>query len=218
MGLKIFDLGLTEFKKAWQFQKKIFAQIRGGLFKSALILCRHYPVITLGRQAKRQNILISDEELKNKGITLYEVERAGDVTYHGPGQLMVYPIFNLNYFKKDIRLFLRNLEAIAIRMLEELGIAAERKTNLTGVWCGDKKISSIGISIKNWITYHGLAINIKGNDLANFSLIRPCGMDIMMTSAESVLGKDINIDEIKETVIRRWENDQSYFAAIRRGN
>ncbi len=215
MQFKTFDLGLVDFKESCQFQKEIFQQVKGGLLKSAVILCQHYPVITTGRLVDKNNILVSEEELQKRGIGFCKTERGGSVTYHGPGQLMIYPVFNLNYFKKDIRLFLRNLEYTVISLLNTLGIDAETRPGLTGAWLGEKKISSIGIAIKNWITYHGLAVNIKKGDLANFSLIRPCGMDIIMTSAESALNKEVSIENIKEILIRRWQNDQSSFTGIR---
>jgi lipoate-protein ligase B len=169
----------------------------------------------LGRQAKKLNIKASGDELKKRGIPLYETERGGDVTYHGPGQLVVYPILNLDYFKRDIHLFLRRLEELAIQVLSDFGISGQRRPELTGVWVGDEKIVSIGIAIRNWITYHGLTLNIKKDDLPNFSLIRPCGMDIMMTSLESVLGKEVLIDSVKEILIRRLQNDKSSLAGIR---
>lgn len=212
MQFKIFDLGLVDFEKAYQTQKEIFENVRSGIFASALILCRHYPVITLGRSADRRNILACESVLLDKGIKIYEIDRGGDVTYHGPGQLILYPILNLNFYKKDLHLALRNLESIVIRTLVEFGVTANRLTGSTGVWLGNKKIASIGIAVKNWITYHGAAINIKNNDLDNFSLIRPCGMDIMMTSLESFLGKEVKFSDVKKNITRRWEDGQSYFA------
>lgn len=212
MQFKVFDLGLVDFKKAWDFQKEVFFQVKNDRFKSALILCQHYPVITLGRSATRKNIFACDAELKNKGIKVYEIERGGDVTYHGPGQLTAYPIFNLNYLKKDIHWFLRYLEDIIIGCLSDLGTRAHRISGLTGVWVNKRKIASIGIAIKNWITFHGFTINIKKEDLTNFSLIRPCGMDIMVTSLESVLGYRIRVTQLKEILTRRLKNDQSAFA------
>lgn len=205
MQFKVFDLGLVDFKKAWDFQREIFLEVKNNNLPSGLILCRHYPVITLGRLASKKNILISEGDLKNKGIRLYEIERGGDVTYHGPGQLVIYPIFNLIYFKRDIHLFLRKLEEVVIQTLGSFGILSERKLNLTGVWVGNKKIASIGVAIKNWIAYHGLAINIKNEDLTNFSLIRPCGLNIEMTSLETVLNKDIKIDYLKDRLIHKFE-------------
>jgi lipoate-protein ligase B len=212
MGLKIFDLGLIDFKSAWEFQKKVFLDVKNEKFKSALILCQHYPVITLGRQADKKNILLSEAELKKRNINLYKIERGGDVTYHGPGQLVIYPILNLNFFKKDIHLYLRKLEEIALQTIKFFGISGERIPGLTGVWIKNKKIASIGIAVKQWISLHGLSVNIKQADLDNFSLIRPCGMDIMMTSMESVLRREIEIAKVKNILRRRLQNDQSYFA------
>ncbi len=206
MRFEVFDLGLTDFKIACEFQKKIFADVKTNLLKSALILCRHQPVITLGRGAKKENIKASENELGKKGIGIYALERGGDVTYHGPGQLIAYPVFNLNHLKKDIHLFLRQLEEVIIGLLFEFGIKALRRANLTGVWVNDKKIASIGIAIKNWITFHGLSLNIKNDDLENFQLINPCGMDIKMTSLESAAGRDIEIDAVKEKLIHKFRD------------
>lgn len=210
--VNIFDLGLVDFKEAWDFQKKAFNDVKNGKIKLAFILCQHNPVITLGRQASIKNILIPETELKNKGIEVYAVERGGDATYHGPGQLMFYPVLNLNYFKRDIHIFLRNLESIAMQTFSEFSVATQRIKGRTGVWFKDKKIASIGIAIKNWITYHGLAMNIKEDDLSNFSLIRPCGMDIMMTSLETCSGEKISVLDIKKILTRRLQNAESCFA------
>jgi len=206
MQFKIFDLGLIDFIKAWQFQKEIFEKVKGGYLNSVLIFCQHYPVITLGRSANRKNILIPEDELQKRGIKIYEIERGGDVTYHGPGQLTIYPIFNLNYLKKDIHWFLRQLEDVIIGCLLDFGIKVKRRNGLTGVWIGKQKIASIGIAIRNWITLHGLSMNIKRADLANFDLIRPCGMDIQMTALEKVLERDLEIDRIKENLIPKFKD------------
>lgn len=206
MEFKVFDLGLVDFKRAWQIQKEIFKEVKNAHIDSALIICRHYPVFTLGRQGQRENILISQEELSAKQIQVYEVERGGDVTYHGPGQITLYPILNLNYFKKDIHWFLRKLEDVAIDFLSEWGIAGQRQTGLTGIWVGQQKIVSIGIAIRNWITFHGLSINVKKDDLDNFKFIRPCGMDIKMTSLETILSRDIEIDIVKESLIHKFRD------------
>ena len=205
MEFQVFDLGLISFKEAWDFQKGKLNAVKSGFLKSALILCRHKPVITLGRLARKKNILASPEILKQKGIELYEIDRGGDVTYHGPGQVTIYPVFNLHYFKKDIHLFLRKLEEVVIDFLSDFGIEGLRYAGRTGVWIGKEKISSIGISLKNWITLHGVTINIKKDDLDNFQLIRPCDMDIQMTSLETVLGRDINIDGLKESIVTKFK-------------
>lgn len=222
MQIEVFDLGLINYKKAWDFQKEVFKAIRNQNLSQALILCRHLPVITLGRTADRKNILVNGPELSLKEIQIYEIERGGDVTYHGPGQLTVYPIFNLNYFKKDIRLFLRYLEETVIGLLYDLGVKGTRYEGPAGVWVNKQKIASIGIAIRNWITFHGLSLNIKQADLDNFRLIRPCGMDIKMTSLETILGRDIEIDAVKQNLIRKFKeeerNDKCSLAGIGRGN
>lgn len=206
MDFRVFNLGLVDFKKALQFQKKIFQEIKNNYFNSALILCRHYPVITMGRQGSAENIKVSSFELRNRGIHMYEIERGGDVTYHGPGQLTVYPIFNLAYLKKDIHLFLRQLEGLVIDFLSDFGIKGLRYKGLTGVWIDKNKVASIGIAIRNWITFHGMSINIKKDDLDNFSLIKPCGMDIEMTSLETALGKNIEIEQMKEIFTHKFKD------------
>ncbi|MFZ2356444.1 MAG: lipoyl(octanoyl) transferase LipB, partial [Candidatus Omnitrophota bacterium] len=214
MNFEVIDSGLIDFTKSLEQQRNIFQQIKLRVFESALITCRHNAVITLGRQAHLDNILISDAGLKLKGIQTCLIERGGDVTYHGPGQLIVYPIFNLGLYKKDVNFFLRQLEEILISLLFCFGIKAVRIKGLTGVWVKDKKIASIGIAIKNWITFHGLSLNIKKDDLDNYNLIRPCGMDIKMTSLETVLGRNIEIDVVKVNLISKFRD---VFAANREG-
>jgi len=205
MEFRVFNLGLVDFKKAWEFQKQVFKKAKNNYLNAALILCRHHPVITFGRQARRENIKVTLSELEKRGIQFYEIERGGDVTYHGPGQLIAYPVFNLNYFKKDIHLFLRQLEESAINFLSAFAIKGDRRKGSTGVWIKRKKVASIGIAIRNWITFHGMSINIKKDDLDNFRLIRPCGMDIEMTSLETILGNNIEIEEINELFIGKFK-------------
>lgn len=217
-NLSIFDLGLVDFKQAYDFQNMVFEQVKSRRLNFVTIFCQHRPVITLGRAGERDDILVTDSELKRRDIGVYKIERGGRVTYHGPGQLLIYPILNLNYFKKDIHLFLRWLEELVIRILDKFGIVAKRYTGLTGVWVGDKKIASIGIAIKNWITFHGLSINIGDEDLRNYSLIRPCGMDITMTSMEEILKRKIMIEEVKTvavSIIGGQMKPQLSFAIVR---
>jgi len=206
MQFKIFDLGLIEFKKAWNFQQEVFQDVKNSRFKSALILCQHYPVITLGRSGSHENILISENDLMAHEIEVFKVERGGDVTYHGPGQLTVYPIVDLNYFKKDIRWFLRKLEEIIAACLSDFGIKGQSLPGKTGVWINEQKIASIGIAIRSWVTFHGLSINVKKSDLSNFDFIRPCGMDIRMTALELVRGESLGIDKVKESIIKRFRD------------
>jgi len=217
MQFKLFDLGILDFQSAWDIQRELFTKVKQGELSSALLLCRHNPVITLGRTARPENILTSSEQLEQLKISTLKIERGGDVTYHGPGQLCVYPVINLNYLKKDINWYLRSLESLLLGVLAEFGIEAETRNGLTGIWAGTNKIASIGIAIKNWITFHGVSLNVKKNDLTNFSLIRPCGLDIIMTSMETLLREEVMFERVKEILIRRWY-ETSNFAGIGRGN
>jgi lipoate-protein ligase B len=209
---EIFDLGLIEYKKAWDFQKEIFQKIKNCSLRSGFIICSHYPVITLGRNAKKGSLKFSEADILGKGVEILPVDRGGDVTYHGPGQITVYPICQLSYFRRDLHYFLRCLEDFMIGVLSEFNVVSVKRPGLTGVWVKNKKISSLGIAVRNWISYHGLSVNVKKDDLEGFSLIRPCGMDIEMTSMESVVDSDISLEQVNKVISRRWKNDQSRFA------
>ncbi len=183
MEFKILDLGLIDYSQALVLQDKLFQGVLSGASLSTLVLCEHYPVITLGRSSHAENILKTESELKKRDISIYNVSRGGDVTLHLPGQLVVYPIFNLKLLGRDIHKFLRALEEAVIRLLADYGISGRRIEGLSGVWVGKKKISSLGIAINRWIVTHGLSLNINC-DSALFSLIRPCGQNIMITTME----------------------------------
>jgi lipoate-protein ligase B len=206
MNLRFFDLGLVSLEEGLSIQQELFQMVRERKFPAAAIFCRHYPVITLGRSSdSKKNILV------NPALEVVRLNRGGDVTYHGPGQLMFYPVFDLSYFRRDIHWFLRQIEELLILSLADLGLRPGRIKGLTGVWVGKEKISSIGIAIKNWVSYFGAAINVKKPDLKNFSLIRPCGMDIMMTSVESMLLRPVSFAEVTLSIKRRLRNDKSLF-------
>lgn len=194
--MKVLDLGLIDYQNAWDIQKKLHLSTKEGFDNATLIVCSHHPVFTLGRSSKQS---------VNTTLKTYAVERGGDVTYHGPGQLTVYPVLNLNFFKKDIHWYLRQLEESVINFLSKYGVSGTRKPGLTGVWVKHMKISSIGIAVRNWITFHGVSVNIKKDDLDNFKQIKPCGMDIEMTSLESLLDRQINFNETKQTLIQNIE-------------
>jgi len=187
MRFRFFDWGEIEYRAALLKQKEVFEQVRSGLLDAGLVFCRHLPVITLGRSAKPGNILVPESRLKEEGVSVCPSERGGDVTYHGPGQLTAYPIFRLDCFKKDLHLFLRRLEETVILAVSALGVKAQRRSGLTGVWIGEKKLSSIGISVRDWVSFHGLSLNVRRDDLQNFGLIRPCGMDIQVTALDAEL-------------------------------
>jgi lipoate-protein ligase B len=200
----VLDLGLIDYEAAFCLQQEIVRDIFLGSRQSVLLLCEHYPVITLGRLADKRNILRPQEEIKAKGIAIRQINRGGDATLHLPGQLVVYPIFDLRTIGRDIGRFLRNLEKTAILLLQDYDIAAYSKPNSAGVWVNDKKIASIGIALSRWITYHGMSLNINCN-LNFFSLIRPCGKGIMMTSmAIEKTGSTLDINEIKSRIVDKF--------------
>jgi lipoate-protein ligase B len=161
----------------------------GELQQDLLLLVEHEPVVTLGRGARASSLPLAPAELERRGVAVAEVERGGDVTYHGPGQLVGYPILQLREHREDLHWYLRQLEAALIRALAGLGIAAERNPGLTGVWTQGRKIASLGIHVKQWVTFHGFALNVS-TELQGFDLIVPCGIQgVVMTSVAAELGR-----------------------------
>ncbi len=171
------------YAEALEYQREIARQrISGELDQDLLILVEHPPVVTLGRSSKQKNLVSSPEFLASRGVELFEVERGGDATFHGPGQLVGYPIIDLTRHKKDLHWYLRSVEEALIRSLAAFEIPAERNTGFTGVWTGGRKIASIGVHARDWVTWHGFALNVA-TDLNYFDLIVPCGIDgVVMTS------------------------------------
>ncbi|RJP28856.1 MAG: lipoyl(octanoyl) transferase [Candidatus Omnitrophota bacterium] len=214
MDFDILDAGIIDFSAGLTLQKEIHLRVKSGLSKSVLILCSHKPVFTSGRKLNYDNIIIKQSVLKQLNIDILQSDRGGDITYHGPGQIIAYPIFNLKYVKKDIHLFLRSLEDTVIDLLKSFNIPGVKKPGFTGVWVGNNKICSIGIGIRNWITFHGLAFNVKHSDLKNFEFIKPCGLDVKMTSLESLLEKEVNMDIIKTKLITSFKDN---FLLLREG-
>jgi len=197
--LKVIDLGLREYGQVWDLQKDLLKKRISGEAMDTLILVEHPPVITLGRGASKEDILVSPEYLARRKISLFRVERGGKATFHGPGQLVAYPIIAL--LKKDVHRYLRDLEETLIRLLARLGVEGKRKRGYTGVWVGEKKIASIGIGVKRWVSFHGLALNVN-TDLSYFSLIFPCGMDgRQITSLKEVLSSPVQMAEVKELFV-----------------
>jgi len=188
--LVVHDLGLRAYEEVLEFQRSLCAQrIAGEIEDDILLLVQHEPVITLGRGTRPESLPLSTSELERRGVPVYEVERGGDVTFHGPGQLVGYPIIDLRRHRQDLHWYLRRLEAGVIGGLEKLGIQAETNPGLTGVWAGGRKLASIGIHVKQWVTFHGFALNVS-TDLSYFDLIVPCGIkDVTMTSVARELGR-----------------------------
>ncbi len=186
--------GRTKYDTCWAFQKKLVGLRHKNKIPDCLIITEHEPVITIGRGADKKNLLATHDELKAKNIDLAEIERGGDITFHGPGQVILYPIINLTNHGRDVHLFLRKLEEVVITGLEEMGLMGSRKEELTGVWIENAKVAAIGVGVSHWITYHGLALNVNV-DLDYFKLIVPCGIaEYEVASIASIFGKSIDIE------------------------
>lgn len=186
--LLVADLGVMPYADALALQREAAkARLSGALADDLLLVVEHPPVITLGRSTKAGNLLASSEQLAARGVELFEVERGGDVTFHGPGQLVGYPIVNLEQHTQDLHWYLRQLEEVMIRALASFEITAARNPGKTGVWVRDRKIASIGVHARQWVTWHGFALNVT-TDLSYFDLMIPCGIpDVVMTSVEREL-------------------------------
>ena len=191
-ALRVDDLGLRPYAEALEIQRELRRQrIAGEIAEDVLLLVEHPPVVTLGRGTRATSLLLSPEELTRRGVEVFEVERGGDVTFHGPGQLVGYPILDLRRHREDLHWYLRSLEDVLIQALGRLEIEADRSPGRTGVWTAGRKIASIGIHVKQWVTLHGFALNVTTN-LDPFDLIVPCGIQqVVMTSvAEELLRTD----------------------------
>lgn len=187
--LGVLDLGPRGYLETLELQRTLCRRrLAGELDRDLLVLVEHEPVVTLGRGTRPTSLPLPPAELARRGVAVAEVERGGDVTYHGPGQLVGYPILHLSEHRQDLHWYLRQLEAALIAGLGDLGIRAERNPGLTGVWTGGRKIASIGVHVKQWVTFHGFALNVT-TDLRGFDLIVPCGIrDVVMTSVAAELG------------------------------
>lgn len=194
----LVDLQTRDYKDTWELQRRLVELRARGSVPDVLLLVEHPDVITMGKSAKPENIL-------SKRFPIYEVERGGDVTYHGHGQLVGYPIMDLTQRGRDIRRHVRALEATLIETLNHFGISAQRIEGRTGVWIGDrKKIASIGVAVRGWITFHGFALNVS-TDLSLFSSINPCGYDSgVMTSMTEQLARPVSVSEVKGPLIHAF--------------
>ena len=220
------DLGTMDYKTAWELQEKILLsnvekkstsgnqdQLQQPLSSTThhLLFVEHPPVYTLGKSGKIQHVLINEEERFSKGIEFYNTNRGGDITFHGPGQLVAYPIFDLEKFDTDIGKYLRNLEEVIIKTLSEYGLKGERSKGETGVWLDtatpgrERKICAIGVRCSRWITMHGFAFNVN-TDLDYFKYIIPCGIgNKKVSSLKQELGTEIDMNKIKQKVINQFE-------------
>jgi lipoate-protein ligase B len=188
--LLVVGLDRMPYGSALDLQRAVaHARIDGRQARDVLLLVEHPPVITLGRSTEPQHLPVSAEQLAARGVEVHDIERGGDVTFHGPGQLVGYPIYDLSEHRRDLHWYLRQLEAALIAALAHFGIAGGRNEGFTGVWTGGRKIASIGIHVKQWVTWHGFALNVT-TDLSYFDLIVPCGIEgVVMTSVQRELGE-----------------------------
>jgi lipoyl(octanoyl) transferase len=202
----IVDLGWMGYAEAWALQKRVVTARKVGLIEDMLLLCEHPHVITQGRSGKRENLLASEHVLKQKGVEFHATDRGGDITYHGPGQLVGYPILNLGAIRRDVVWYVRMLEEAMIRATAELGIAAGRVGGKTGLWVGEsgaeEKLAAIGVHISRWVTSHGFAYNVS-TDLRFFDLIVPCGIaDRKATSLEKLMERRVEQNEVAPRIAK----------------
>jgi lipoyl(octanoyl) transferase len=204
--IRTVALGRTRYAVAWDIQKTIFAARCRGAIGDVLILTEHDPVYTLGKGANENHVLADAAELASRSIDLHRIDRGGDVTFHGPGQIVGYPIIDLNNFYPDVHRYLRDLEEVLIRTLGEYQITAGRSDGYTGVWAAGDKVAAIGVKMQRWITMHGFALNVS-TDLAYFDRIIPCGIFHKgVTSMEVLTGTVIPIDDVIPVVIKNFES------------
>ncbi|MGY8781536.1 MAG: lipoyl(octanoyl) transferase LipB [Fidelibacterota bacterium] len=199
------DLGLAPYQAVWDLQKKMQQKRIKGEIEDTLILVEHEPVYTLGKNANENHLLQSRDE----SVDVFNIERGGDITFHGPGQIVGYPILDLSNYKKSVSWYMRTLEQLTIDVLENFGITATRIDGLTGVWVGDEKIAAQGVRISRWVTMHGFALNVNP-DLSFYEGIIPCGIfDHGVTSMEQFLGEKQDMETVKQVVIEKF--NQHFF-------
>jgi lipoate-protein ligase B len=197
---RLLDLGVRPYRQVWDIQHALHQAVREGCEPDTWILVEHTPVITLGRQAKRDNVLLAPELLATRGVDLVEIERGGDVTYHGPGQLVVYPIRKLERFREIVPL-VRSLEGAVIAAVGRYAISAERWSEHAGVWVGRNQICAIGLAVQKMVSLHGIALNVC-TELDYDRLINPCGLtDRGITSIARETGRNVTIDEVKPVLV-----------------
>ena len=195
--IKIIDLGFLDYQNSWNYQKELQKKVLNGVCSDSIIFVEHDSVYTFGKNSDKSNLLISQDSK----IKIYETERGGEITYHGPGQIVCYPILNLKNFKQSVSWYMRSLEEVIIETLKLFNINASRKDGLTGVWVKDEKIGAQGVRMTRWVTMHGFALNVN-TDLRHFNDIIPCGIkDFGVTSIEKIIGKEQDLSLVKEHIL-----------------
>lgn len=231
-SVHVRDLGLIDYKEAWDYQEQLFKQIIDIKIENRknytdtstnnyVLFCEHPHVYTLGKSGDESHLLLNEEALKSHDATYYKINRGGDITYHGPGQLVVYPILDLDNFFTDIHKYMRFLEETVIRTLAHYGVKGERFEGLTGVWLDPetpqaRKICALGVKSSRWVTMHGIGFNVN-SDLSYFSHIVPCGIDDKaVTSLEKEIGRKVDMDEIKNVLLKEM-SELFHFQEIHHG-
>jgi lipoate-protein ligase B len=198
----IEDWGLVDYTEGYERQKRCVHAVFTGA-PDHLVLCEHPPVLTLGRMTNPESLLYQRKDIEARGVMITHVDRGGDVTLHAPGQLVVYPIFNLNRHGKDLKVYMQKLEEVAVDLLKNFDILAISIPGQRGVFVGKDKIISIGVGVRKWVTYHGLGINVN-TDLSLFNLIKPCGLNVRMTSMQKLKGHAMPMADIKTKIIEQF--------------
>ncbi len=200
----LLDIGTTEYGYAWELQKALHQARVEQKIPDTIIFTEHSNTYTIGKSGGDDHLLATENELREKNVSLFKIDRGGDITYHGPGQLVCYPIIDLNDHYHDVHRYLRDLEEVVIRTLDHYGVAAQREPEYTGVWVGDEKICAIGVKVSRWVTMHGFAFNIN-TDLSYFGRIIPCGIFHKgVTSLSQLLDRAVDIEEVKDIVEKKF--------------
>ncbi len=199
--IRVYDLGATSYGDVHRLQRRLQAQRREGAGFDSLLLTEHRPVITLGRSHPEPDLRVPLQTIKNYGIELHQTERGGDITYHGPGQLVAYGIVDLKGWNLGVIDYVDGLEETVIGVLADWGLRAEHREGARGVWVGGRKIASLGLNVRRWVTMHGIALNVDP-DMSHFDLINPCGMpDVEMTSLSAEMNKQVPMADVSESFV-----------------
>jgi len=205
-SLKVIHLGLIDYNSAWTLQKNLSILKMNKQISDVLLLLEHNHVYTIGKSGDEAHLLADEEELRAAEVKVYNVDRGGDITYHGPGQLVGYPILDLNDYYLDIHRYLRDLEEVIIQTLNDFRIKGKREENYTGVWVSSEKIASIGVKVSRWITMHGFALNVN-TDLSFFNRIIPCGIFHKgVTSMQKILGNNVAMSDVINSVSKNFSD------------
>jgi len=200
-----YNIGLTRYAEAWDLQRKLFDLRHERRTGDLLLYTEHRHVYTIGKGGDENHLLATESELAEGGVDVFQIDRGGDITYHGPGQIVGYPIIDLQDYRTDLHWYLRCLEEVIIRAIRGYGLEGKREEGMTGVWVGGEKVAAIGVKVSRWITMHGFALNVN-TDLTKFGRIIPCGIFHKgVTSMEQVLGKRLELGEIHESLDRAFE-------------